>query len=79
MAVYIGVVVLVLACLAVAMVAYTKRDRSKDWETTQQRQKRQLDERIDPAAWERKFQEREADDVARGRQRDLPPTHEPRD
>jgi len=65
MVVYVGVAVLVLVCLAVAMVAYSRRDRSKDWETTQQRQRRQLDERIDPAAWERKFQEQQ-----------LPPTHE---
>ena len=65
MVVYLGVAVLVLVCLAVAMVAYSRRDRSKDWETTQQRQRRQLDERIDPEAWERKFQERQ-----------LPPTHE---
>jgi hypothetical protein len=65
MGTWIFVAVVLVVCLGVALVAYLKRDRSKDWETEEQRQKRQLGDRL-----ERRFQEEEAE-------RDtLPPTHE---
>ena len=65
MAVYIGVAVLVVVCLGIALVAYLKRDPSKDWETEEQRQERQLGDRL-----ERRYQQERAE-------RDgLPPTHE---
>ena len=65
MGTWIFVAVVLVVCLGVALVAYLKRDRSKDWETEEQRQKRQLGDRL-----ERRFQKEEA-------KRDtLPPTHE---
>jgi hypothetical protein len=65
MGTWIFVAVVLVVCLGVALVAYLTRDRSKDWETEEQRQKRQLGDRL-----ERRFQKEESE-------RDtLPPTHE---
>lgn len=61
----IFVAVVLVVCFGVALVAYLKRDRSKDWETEEQRQKRQLGDRL-----ERRFQKEQAEREA------LPPTHE---
>ena len=66
MVVTVVVVVLVVVCVGVGLVAYTKRDKSRDGETIQQRQERQLGERL-----EKRYQ----DDRAERDQ--TPPTHEP--
>ena len=66
MVVTVIVVVLVVVCVGVALAAYTKRDKSLDGETVQQRQERQLGDRL-----ERRFQEEKAEREQR------PPTHEP--
>jgi hypothetical protein len=61
----IFVAVVLVVCFGVALVAYLKRDRSKDWETEEQRQRRQLGDRL-----EQRYQDEQA---KRG---DLPPTHQ---
>jgi hypothetical protein len=61
----IFVAVVLVVCFGVALVGYLKRDKSKDWETEEERQRRQLGDRL-----ERRFQKDQAE-------RDgLPPTHE---
>jgi hypothetical protein len=65
MGTWIFVAVVLVVCFGGALVAYLKRDRSKDWETEEQRQKRQLGDRV-----ERRFQKELAVREA------LPPTHE---
>ncbi len=61
----IFVAAVLVVCFGVALVAYLKRDRSKDWETEEQRQRRQLGDRL-----ERDYQDEQA------KRADLPPTHE---
>ncbi len=66
MTVTLIVVVLVVVCVGAALVAYTKRDTSLDGETVEQRQERQLTDRL-----ERGYQQERAE------RDETPPTHEP--
>ncbi len=66
MTVTLIVVVLVVVCVGAALVAYTKRDKSLDGETVEQRQERHLADRL-----ESRYQQDQAE------REETPPTHEP--